>query len=103
MSIQDDEIVNDPREVAYRRRLAAIRTALGHDHDDATGPQTLDDAIAALCLRHAAALEALDKVDSLLWDDGITEEEAVRLAQGVIEKVRPPSQGADQIQRPDPP
>ena len=68
MSIQDDEIVNDPREVAYRRRLAAIRTALGHDHDDATGPQTLDDAIAALCLRHAAALGALAVAESTIQE-----------------------------------
>ena len=86
--MQDDEI-DSPRELAYRRRLAAVRAALGHDHDDATGPQTLDDAIAALLLRHAEVLGALGKVDSLLWDDGITEEEAVRLAQGVIEKVTP--------------
>ena len=71
------------------RRLAAVRAALGVSEGDATGPQTLDDAIAALCLRHAEVLVALDKVESLLWDDGINEEEAVRLAQGVIEKVTP--------------
>jgi hypothetical protein len=59
MSIQDDEIVNDPR-------LAAIRTALGHDHDDATGPQTLDDAIAALLLRHAEMLGALGEAEGAL-------------------------------------
>ena len=90
MSIQDriDEIVNDPREVAYRRRLAAIRTALGHDHGDATGPQTLDDAIAALCLRHAAALEALATVEELLHNGDLFAG-AICDALAAIRKVTP--------------
>jgi hypothetical protein len=92
MTIQDvlDEIVNSPREVAHRRRLAAIRAALGHDHDDATGLQTLDDAIAALLTRHAAALEALATAETALMEPWARQSmSSVDAALTAIRKVTP--------------